>query len=154
MGSKDASPFEFKPRKQNLPPGIRHNIKIRHTLLKLKKKAETDLIRKAITKQYNPENHQVQQQLREFDQGIIEKLAEDVCQAENLSTMWKLFSKYKRNEEQAVEPECPLIFPDGQFTTSDEQKIAEFAKHMRMVHQTPENLIFLFFPESEAQLCS
>ena len=90
--------------------------------MKLKKKAETDLIQKAITKQYNRKNHQVQKQLREFDQGIIEKLAEDVCQAENLSTMWKLFSKYKRNEEQAVEPECPLICPDGQFTTSDEQK--------------------------------
>ena len=56
--------------------------------------------------------------------------------------MWKLFSKYKRNEEQAVEPECPLICPDGQFSTSDEQKLAECARHMHMVHQTPDNPVF------------
>ena len=45
MDAKDASTFEFKPRKRNLPSEIRHKIKIQHTLLKLKKKAETDLIR-------------------------------------------------------------------------------------------------------------
>ena len=111
-------------------------------LFKLKRKAETNLIRKAITKRYNHINHKVQQQLREFDEGILEKLAEDVCQAETLSTMWKLFNKYKRNEEQTPEPDSPLVCPDGQYTLNDKEKLDEFSRHMHTVHQTPDNPIF------------
>ena len=87
LDAKDKSTFEFKEQKRNLPPEIRQNIRIRHTLLKLKKKSKSDIIRRALTKQYNRINHQVQQQLRNFDQAMVEKLAEDVCKAENLGTM-------------------------------------------------------------------
>ena len=111
-------------------------------ILKLKRKAKSDIIRKAITKQYNRINHQVQQQLRNFDQAMVEKLAEDVCKAENLGTMWKLFNKHKRNEAYGIEPVSPLICPDRQYTINDEEKLTEFARHMHSVHQTPDNPIF------------
>ena len=56
--------------------------------------------------------------------------------------MWKLFNKHKRNEEQAAEPVSPLICPNGQYTMNDEEKLAEFARHMHSVHQTPDDQRF------------
>lgn len=133
---------QYKPQKRNLPPEIMQNIKIRRTLLKLKKNATSDLVRKLITKQYNQKNHQVQKQLQDFDQAAIESLAEEVCQAKSLSTMWKLLNKHKQNEKLVEEVVSPLICPDGQYTLNDRQKLDEFARHMNSVHQTPDNPMF------------
>ena len=140
--TKNRCTYQYKPLKRDLPPEIRENIRLRKTLLKLKKKADSELMRQLITKRYNQKNHEVQKQLRDFDQAAIEKLAEEVCQAKNLSEMWKLFNKHKQSEEQTEEAVSPLICPDGQYTSNDRQKLNEFARHMHSVHQTPDNPVF------------
>ena len=132
----------FNPKHRKLPTEIRENIKHRKTLLKLKKKAGTEVAKRVIAKEYNRINHVVQQQLRDFDNANVEKLASKIGQAENLTTMWKYFNQYKKDESHATEPDSPLQCPDGTLTANNEEKCAEYARHMRSVHQTPENVLF------------
>ena len=140
--TKDKCTKIIDPRKRKLPTEIRENIIHRQTLLKLKRKATSEFVRIALTKEYNRVNHLVKRQLREHDERQVEQLANEVAKAENLTKMWKLFNKHKKNETCAVEPDSPLICPDGNFTTNNIEKSREFARHMKSVHQTADDPIF------------
>ena len=65
---------------------------------------------------------------------MIKNLANEVCQAENLCSIWKLFRNFKKIDEPAAEPGSPLNCPDGQYTFNDRGKLSEFARHMHTAH--------------------
>ena len=40
------------------------------------------------------------------------------------------------------EPQAPLLRPDGNFTSNNQEKCSEFARYLHSVHQTPDNPLF------------
>ena len=137
--TKKQSTYSLRHGKRSLPPEIVDNIRLRKTLLNSRKKASSEIAKRIITRQYNRLNHKVQRQMREFEDSKAEKLASDICNCQHGTQMWKLYNKYKNNNKPMEEPEPPLINPDGLFTSNDKEKSDEFARHLRSVHQTPDN---------------
>ena len=134
--------FTPKIKRQKLPHEILVNIRLRKMLLRNRQRATTDLSRKLITKRYNQVNHKVQEQLKEFREKEISKMADSICNAENSNKMWKIFNNFKRECNDIDEPEAPLITPSGEFTSDNESRCKEFARYLRSVHQTPDSPFF------------
>ena len=132
----------FSVRARVLPLEIRQNIKLRKILLRRRKNAPSDLIRRLLNKQYNRVNHLVQRQIKDFDEAEEEKLATSICDAKSTSEMWSLYNKYKNKNKSMCEPENPLKNPDNTFTANSVEKCNEFARHLRSVHQTPDTPFF------------
>ena len=140
--SYDHSVNFSKPKRRNLPPDILQNIRIRKSLLCSRKKALSELSKKMITKQYNRYNHLVQQQIRDYDELQLEKIADGICNADNSNRMWRIFNTYKNRYKDIEEPEAPLLLPDGNYTANNKEKCDEFARYLTSVHQTPDSAYF------------
>ena len=140
--SYEISFISTKPKRRNLPLEIRQNISLRKSLLRSRQKASTEFSKKILTKQYNRYNHLVKQQLRDYDDQQLEKIAEGICNADNTNRMWKIFNTYKNRYKDIEEPEAPLLLPDGSYTANNKEKCDEFARYLKSVHQTPDSPFF------------
>ena len=140
--AKEMSSRTFKQKKRFLPLEIRDNIKLRKTILKNRKKATNPLSQKVLTKIYNRLNHKIQSQIREFDDRELQGMCENICNASDTHKMWKAFNKHKHRNKDIEEPEAPLETANGELTSNDEEKCAEFAKYLNSVHQTPNSPTF------------
>ena len=129
-------------KKQWLPPYIMQNIHLRKMLLRKRQNAQTDISRMLLTKRYNQINNRVKQQIAEFKEQQVEKLAESICNEKHTNKMWKLFKKFKSQCNDIEEPETPLLTPHGDFTYDDKSRSMEFARYLRSVHQTPNSPFF------------
>ena len=56
--------------------------------------------------------------------------------------MWRLFQQYKSRNKDCDKPITPLELDNGKMTISNQEKSAEFARHLASVHQTPNNPAF------------
>ena len=106
-----------------------------------RKKASSELVKKVLTKACNRLNRKIHEQIKDHDDRQVEKLADDICNAEP-NRMWHLFNRYKSRNKTIDEPETPLKTPNGSLATDKQQKCNEFARYLNSVHQTPENPLF------------
>ena len=128
-------------KSRTLPPEILQNIQIRKSLLRNRKSASTELVKRILSKAYNRINRRIKRQIEEFDDQQWQKLADDVCDAEP-NKMWHLYNQYKNRNKSIESPSTPLITPGGSLAASDQQKCDEFARYLNSVHQTPDNPLF------------
>ena len=56
--------------------------------------------------------------------------------------MWRTFNQYKNNSRIVEEPQTPLLRPDGNLTSNNQEKCNEFARYLHSVHCTPDNPLF------------
>ena len=131
----------FKPQKRLLPSEILQNIHLRKMILRNRKSATSELVKKVLTKSHNRLNRTIKSQIDQFDEMQAEILANKICNADP-NKMWQVFNKHKRQHEPIDEPDTPLITPEGAFAVDNKQKCNEFARHLNSVHQTPENPLF------------
>ena len=139
--AKQKSIRSFKPKKRRLPPEILQNIYLRKMIMRNRKRATSDLVKRVLTKSYNRLNHKIQSQIDKFDEMQAENLANRICEADP-NKMWQHFNKYKNQNKPIEEPDTPLITPDGSFAADSKKKCDEFARHLNSVHQTPDNPLF------------
>ena len=125
--------------KRKLPTEIMQIIQERKHLLKMRRQAVTQQERLELSKEYNRVNNKVKRLIQEFESEQQEKLASNICSATDSTTMWKLFKKFKTKNKQIDDPIAPLDLPDGKMTCANTEKSAEFARHLKSVHQTPNN---------------
>ena len=133
----------FTPKyKRNLPEEIHCDIRLRKLLLKNRKRATSEISQKVLTKLYNRVNHRVQQKIRDFDEREMQKVCENICNADSTYKMWRFFNKHKNDNKPIEEPEAPLTRPNGLLTCNNKEKCDEFARYLNTVHQTPDNPLF------------
>ena len=132
----------IKNKRRPLPFEIRQSIRIRKTLMKYRKQAGSELVRKVLTTQYNRINKKIHHQIRELDENEAERLCENICTADNSYQMWKHFNRYKAGNREITEPDAPLQTPNGNMTANDKEKCDEFARYLFSVHQTPDDPFF------------
>ena len=140
--SRKECTHQLKRPKMKLPPDIMLKINERKNLLKLRRQATTQQERALITKEYNKINKIVKQMVQEYGEHERETLASKICEAGDTNRMWKLFQQYKCRNKDCDKPITPLELEDGNLTYSNEEKSAEFARHLATVHQTPNNPAF------------
>ena len=128
--------------KRKLPHHIMDIIKERKSLLALRKRSATQDERAALTKEYNRINRAVKQQIQDYEEQQRKKLATDICEAQDSTKMWKLFKQYKNRNKECEKPIAPLELDNGEVAISNEERSAEFARHLKSVHQTPDNTEF------------
>jgi hypothetical protein len=140
--AKQKSKSQKKKRKRKLPPDILEWIRFRKDLMAKRTKASTEQERRNLSQQYNQANHKVKFLIQEFDKREIEYLATKVCQEKDTSKMWHLVNEFKRLNCETKKASLPIVKEDGSLTESDLEKGYEFSRHLRSVHQTPENPLF------------
>ena len=141
--TKESSTKTYKVKhKKTLPREILNNIRLRKTLMKKRKAATSDLSKIVITKAYNRINHKIKQQLQDFEDNKMQELCENICNSKDANTMWKIFNKYKNQNQTIDEPEAPLTTPAGTSTSNDQEKCVEFARYLSTIHQTPDDPLF------------
>ena len=142
MEAKSQCTTTVTSKRRLLPYEIRQSIRIRKTLMKYRKRAGSELVRKVLTTQYNRINKKIHQQIKELDEKETERLCENICTADNSYIMWKHFNRYKAGSREITEPDAPLQTPDGNMTANDKEKCDEFARYLHSVHQTPDDPFF------------
>ena len=142
MEAKHECTKTYIKKKRTLPDEIRANIRLRKMLMKNRKKADSPISQRVLTKLYNRINHQIQQQIREFDEQQLENMCEKICNSDSTFDMWKQFNKYKNQNKHMEEPETPLTLPNGKLTCNNKEKCDEFARYLNSVHQTPDSPMF------------
>ena len=129
-------------KRRRLPPEVAQNVFLRKTIMKNRKRATSDVARILLSKAYNRINKKIQQQMQEIKDKEAASLAESICKAEDTTTMWRMFRKFRNKNTASEEPEAPLVTPSGKLTEDNEERCQEFARYLGTVHQTPFNPIF------------
>ena len=139
--AKASSLKTYKCKQRLLPNEIMENICLRKSVMRNRKKAESDFVKRILTKTCNRLNHQIKNQIEEYDDMQAELLAEKISNSDP-NKMWQLFNDFKRKHRAIEEPDTPLITPDGSLASDNKEKCAEFARYLNSVHQTPDNPLF------------
>ena len=133
------STHKAKRQTRYLPRHIMDIIRERKSLLMQRRRVTSQAERTELTKKYNKVNRAVKKLIQEFEHQQRERLAWNICVANDSNQMWKLFNKFKNKDKDCEKPTAPLELENGEVAVTNKERCSEFARHLEGVHQTPDN---------------